>query len=169
MNNLVVSFICPDRPGIVENLSNLVKKHHGNWQTSSLHHLSGFFTGVIEISINAERANPLLDALLSLPEFKCNIENVAPNKTPSSSVTNSDFVLELTANDRTGIIQEISAIIHHQGGNLIKLISQQSSAPHSGQDLFKATATISVDANTIEQLISALEGLADDLMVDISR
>jgi len=168
MNNLVVSFICPDRPGIVENLSNLVKKHHGNWQTSSLHHLSGFFTGVIEISISAEHANPLLDALLSLPEFKCNIEVVVPAKAINSEA-DSNFVLELTANDRTGIIQEISAIIHHQDGNLIKLVSQQSSAPHSGQDLFKATATISVDANVIEQLISALEGLADDLMVDISR
>jgi glycine cleavage system regulatory protein len=75
----------------------------------------------------------------------------------------------LTANDRTGIIQEISSIIHQQGGNLIKLVSQQSSAPHTGHELFKAKATISVDENTIESLICALEDLADDLMVDISR
>jgi len=165
MNNLVVSFISPDRPGIVENLSNLVKEHQGSWQTSSLHHLSGFFTGVIEISISEEHSNHLLDALLSLDDFKCHIETATPDKT----VKNADLVLELTANDRTGIIQEISSVIHQQGGNLIKLVSNKGSAPHSGHDLFKAKATISVSPNTIEPLIEGLEALADDLMVDISR
>ena len=165
MNNLVVSFISPDRPGIVENLSNLVKQYQGSWQTSSLHHLSGFFTGVIEISISEEYSNNLLDALLSLPDFKCHIETATPDK----ALNNADLVLELTANDRTGIIQEISSVIHHQGGNLIKLVSNKSSAPHAGHDLFKAKATISVSPKTIEPLIEALEALADDLMVDISR
>jgi len=164
MNHLIISFICPDRPGLVEILSQLVKTHQGNWQTSSLHHLSGFFTGVVEVAITNENSDKLINALKSLPDFKCNIETAS-----SQTKTAADVVLELTANDRVGIIQEISTVIHHQGGNLIKLVSTQESAPHSGQDLFKAKATICVENATIEQLIIALEALADDLMVDITR
>ena len=165
MNNLVISFISPDRPGIVETLSNLVKKYQGNWQTSSLHHLSGFFTGVVEVAINNDNTQKLVDALLSLPDFKCNVEVATTQKLSSDT----DIVLELTANDRAGIIQEISATIHHNGGNLIKLVSTQESAAHTGQDIFKAKATIAVEDESVAPLITALEELADDLMVDITR
>ena len=79
------------------------------------------------------------------------------------------FVLELTANDRSGIVQEISSIIHHHGGNLLKLVSTQEIAPHAGHELFKAKITVSAEKNTIDNMINALENLADDLMVDISR
>jgi glycine cleavage system regulatory protein len=106
----------------------------------------------------------LSGATFSILHLNSGIEDKA-----TTSSTDSDFVLVLTANDRTGIIQEISSIIHQQGGNLIKLVSQQSSAPHTGHELFKAKATISVDENTIESLICALEDLADDLMVKMSR
>ena len=165
MKNLIISFISPDRPGIVDELSKSVKSHQGNWQTSSLHHLSGYFTGVIELSIESDKADGLIDTLLSIPNFKCNIETTTPPESP----TESDIVLELTANDRVGIVQEISSVIHHHGGNLLKLVSGHEGAAHSGQDLFKAKITIAVDEGSLNNLVTALEGLADDLMVDITR
>lgn len=165
MNHLIISFISPDRPGLVDKLSNLIKSHQGNWQNSSLHYLSGFFSGVIEVAISAENQANLVKDLDKIDGFKCHTE--------SASVTASndrvDFILELTANDRAGIVQEISSVIHRQGGNLLKLVSAHDNAPHSGQDLFKAKATISVAADTVDNVIDALEDLADDLMVDISR
>ena len=165
MNHLIISFISPDRPGLVDSLSNAVSQHQGNWQTSSLHHLSGYFAGVIEIAVAEERSTSLIDKIQSIKDFKCQIEAAAAN--PSN--THADIVIELTANDRSGIVQEISSVIHSQGGNLLKLISSHDSAPHSGQELFKAKATISVAENTVEALINGLESLADDLIVDISR
>lgn len=165
MNHLVISFTSPDKPGLVDKLSNIIKQHQGNWQTSSLHHLSGFFAGIIEVVVATEQTDTLIAALKSLTDFNLNIEvaTVASPKVPAN------LVLELTANDRSGIIQEISSTIHQQGGNLLKLVSSQESAAHSGQDLFKATATIVIDKNAIEPLITQIESLADDLMVDISR
>lgn len=165
MNHLIISFISPDRPGLVDTLSNAVSQHQGNWQTSSLHHLSGYFAGVIEIAVSAEQTSDLIDKIQSIEDFKCQIETANANQT----TTHADIVIELTANDRSGIVQEISSVIHNQGGNLLKLVSSHDSAPHSGQELFKAKATISVAENTVDDLINALESLADDLMVDISR
>lgn len=165
MNHLIISFISPDRPGLVDTISNAVKQHQGNWQTSSLHHLSGYFAGVIEIAVAAEQSDGLVDKIQSIKDFKCHIETTSAD----DSSTQADIIIELTANDRSGIVQEISSVIHSQGGNLLKLVSSHDSAPHSGQELFKAKATISVAENTVDNLIDALEGLADDLMVDISR
>lgn len=165
MNHLVISFVSPDRPGLVESLSNIVKANHGNWQASSMHHLSNFFAGVIEVAIATDKTPALVEAIKSLKDIETIIkvsEHLVGNK-------NAAVVLELTANDRAGIVQEISSIIHQEGGNLLKLVSHKESAPHSGQELFIAKATIDVDEKSIDTLIDALENLADDLMVDISR
>ena len=59
--------------------------------------------------------------------------------------------------------------IHKQGGNLVKLVSTQQAAAHTGQTMFTAKAKIEVNQDDIEQMVEALESLADDLMVDISR
>jgi glycine cleavage system regulatory protein len=165
MNHLVISFITKDRPGVVDLLSKVIKQHKGNWQTSSLHHLSGFFTGILEIAVEKDQCEALTNAIASLPDFKINIAQSSPEKSNNTA----DIVLELTANDREGIVQEISSVIHHQGGNMIKLVSTQDNAPHTGQALFKAKVTLSVNDEQTESLINALENLADDLMVDISR
>ncbi|XQW85753.1 glycine cleavage system protein R [Thalassotalea piscium] len=165
MNHLVISFTSPDKPGLVDKLSNIIKQHHGNWQTSSLHHLSGFFAGVIEVAVTAQHTDDLINALNTLPDFNINIEVAYASPTPNAA----NLVLELTANDRAGIVQEISSTVHQQGGNLLKLVSKKVSAAHSGQDLFQAKATITIEENSIDSLISKIESLADDLMVDISR
>ena len=165
MTHLIISFITEDRPGIVDTLSNVINKHHGNWQKSSLHQMSGIFAGVIEIACPNEHLQALANELGGLEKFKMQIEQAKQDDAANESL----LVLELTANDRAGIVQEISSTIHHQGGNLLKLVSTQESAPHAGHELFKAKVTISAEPNNIDAMINALENLADDLMVDISR
>lgn len=165
MNHLILSFASPDRLGLVDTVSNVVNQYKGNWQTSSLHHLSGFFAGVIEVAINEDDTQALIDQLNSIPDFDCLIkvanQSLADNK--------GNVTLELTANDRAGIIQEISSTIHHCGGNLIKLNSSRQSAPHTGVELFTATANIDVSQDKLDTLVTALESKADDIMVDISK
>ncbi len=165
MNHLVISFACPDRPGLVDNLSNIIKKHQGNWQASSMHHLSNFFAGVIEVAIANEQVQVLVNEIKNID----GLDAIIKVSEDIHSSDNNTLVLELTANDRNGIIQEISSVIHQENGNLLKLVSRKESAAHSGQPLFKAKATIAVDENHSDELIEALENLADDLMVDISR
>ncbi len=164
MNHLVISCIGPDRVGIVDTLSTIISRHNGNWQVSSLHHLSNFFAGVIEVAVEKKNTEALTADLKDIAGLSCQIALAEPNLAQVST----HLVLELTANDRAGIVQEISSVIHHQGGNLIKLVSSQSSAPHTGQLMFKATAQVAMKDDNLDELISALEHIADDLMVDIT-
>ncbi|MCP4987640.1 MAG: amino acid-binding protein [Colwellia sp.] len=165
MNHLVISCIGPDQTGLVDTLSKIISKHQGNWQVSSLHHLSGFFAGVIEVAVASERSSDLINELNAINGLNCQIEMAEPNLPKVAS----NLVLEITANDRAGIVQEVSSVIHHKSGNLIKLVSSRYSAAYSGQDLFKAKVQIAIDDNSVDELVSSLEQIADDLMVDISR
>lgn len=165
MNHLVISCIGPDKAGLVDSLSKIINEHQGNWQVSSLHHLSGFFAGVIEVAVDESKCQHLITALKAITGLSCQIEKAEIDPTHISS----DLVLELTANDRAGIVQEISSVIHQQGGNLIKLVSSQASAPHTGQLMFNAKVQVAMNETDVEDLVSALEHIADDLMVDITR
>lgn len=165
MKHVIISFISPDRPGLVDTISNTVKQFKGNWQSSSLHHMSGYFSGVIEIAIDSSNSDSLIAAIHNIDGLESNIkvaDNIQNKVQPS-------VVLELTANDRSGIVQEISSVIHQQGGNLLKVVSKTENAAHSGQTLFKAKVTVAVNDTETDNLIEAIEGLADDLIVDVSR
>jgi len=166
MKHLIVSFISPDRPGLVDSLSDVVAKYKGNWQISSMHQLSGFFTGVLQIAVVEDKAESLINEIKAIPQLEALLKLVSE---PVKQTIQPNLVLELTANDRSGIVQEISSVIHQQGGNLLKLVSTKESAAHSGQNLFKAKASVAVNDNDTQALIDALENLADDLMVDISQ
>ena len=165
MNHIVISCIGADQTGIVDTLSNVISEHQGNWQVSSLHHLSGFFAGVIEVAVSEKNTQSLVSALNDIDSLTCQIEIAKSN----SDKVSSNLVLELTANDRAGIVQEISSVIHQQGGNLIKLVSSQASAAHTGQLMFNAKVQVAMNETDVDELVAALEHIADDLMVDITK
>lgn len=165
MKHIIISFISEDKPGIVDRLSAVIKQHHGNWQTSSLHHLSGLFAGIVEVTVDEQHQTSLINALKSLPNLTLQIQ-VAENTVKDENQT---IILELTANDRSGIVNQVSSVIHHHHGNLLKLVSKQQSAAHSGQLMFNAKAHVAIAEANIDNMITALENIADDLMVDISR
>ncbi|OUS24110.1 amino acid-binding protein [Thalassotalea sp. 42_200_T64] len=164
MRHAVISFLGKDRPGIVDNLATIIKQHNGNWQTSNLRHLSGFFAGIVEVLVSEENAEALVTDIKKIDGLDVNVGVTHPSQYDDKTIS-----LELTANDRQGIVGEISAVIHKQHGNLIKLASSQGSAPDFGQTIFKASAIIAINGEEkIDNLIAALESISDDLMVDIN-
>ena len=164
MRHVVISFLGNDRPGIVDNLASIITSNGGNWQTSNLRHLSGFFGGIIEVLVSEENAERLANEIQNVEGLKVIVEVTHPAKYDDKTIS-----IELTANDRQGIVGEISALIHKQHGNLIKLASSQGSVPDFGQTIFKASAVIAINGEeNVDNLVEALEGISDDLMVDIN-
>ena len=111
-----------------------------------------------------ENTEPLITALEAEQDLSIQVKVADTAPEPMTGT----LTFEVTANDRTGIIQEISSVIHHQGGNLVKLVSTQESAAHFGHPLFKARAIVALPENKdSQQLLDALENLADDLIIDL--
>jgi glycine cleavage system regulatory protein len=79
------------------------------------------------------------------------------------------MTLELVGQDRPGIVREISHALALHKVNIEELHTETRSAPMSGDLLFHARATIRVPPScSTQQLRTALEKIASDLMIDLS-
>lgn len=165
--SLVLTVIGPDRPGLVEALSQIVADHGGNWVESRMAHLAGQFAGVLRVDIPAARAAELTRSLQSLDSEALQIV-VARTQAGEPDASGRVLRLELVGSDRPGIIREISQALAGHGVNVDELRTGVESAPMSGELLFRARAELRIPAGAdVEALRSVLEALATDLMVDV--
>ena len=68
--SLVLTILGPDRPGLVEAVSQTIAKHGGSWQESRMARLAGRFAGVLLVTVDESHAAALSEALL-LPSVSC--------------------------------------------------------------------------------------------------
>jgi glycine cleavage system regulatory protein len=165
--SLVLTVIGPDRPGLVESLSQAVAQQEGNWLESRMARMAGQFAGILRVNIEEERAEALRNDLMAL-ETKGILINVETSTAEGYESELRPLTLTLVGNDRPGIIHEISQILAQRGVNVDELTTEQSVAPMSGESLFRANAELRapLDLN-VEDLREQLEEIAQDLMVDI--
>ncbi|HIB20876.1 MAG TPA: glycine cleavage system protein R [Rhodospirillales bacterium] len=162
----MLTVIGDDKPGLVEALSRAIASNSGNWLESSMSQLAGKFAGILRVSVADTEAEKLIAALQNLsPDLKLLIERAAADGAGDSSLS---VALNLVANDRPGIIREISRALAGLSINVENLSTRCVSAPMSGETLFKAEALLKVPAGfKLERLQLELEDLADDLIVEI--
>lgn len=165
--SLVLTVIGQDRPGIVEHLSQIVAASDGNWEESRMSRLAGKFAGILRVSVDQTRADHLAQALTEL-EAK-GLRVVVEKSEVEEAGAFSTLALELVGNDHPGIVRDIAHALATRGVNIEELETEVSSAPMSGGELFRARAQLRTPAGVgSSELRAVLEGLADDLMVDIS-
>ena len=77
--------------------------------------------------------------------------------------------LELVGQDHPGIIRQLSHALAERRVNVDELDTSVTSAPMSGEALFRARASLRVPSDApLEELRETLEKIADELMVDLS-
>lgn len=165
---LVMTIIGPDRPGLVELIAGIVAQHGGNWLESRMSHLAGQFAGILRIHVPADKEQALIAALKNIDPRQLNVvvyrgEGAAETKAKNMAL------LEIVGQDRPGIVRQISQALAHNGVNVEELDTECSSAPMSGEALFKARATLNIpESCRMPELRKQLEKIAQDLMVDFS-
>jgi glycine cleavage system regulatory protein len=166
--SLVLTVIGKDRPGLVETVARAVAENGGNWLESRMCHLGGQFAGILRVQVGEQRQSALTDALCALQSQGLNIV-IQPDHAPAAPIEQKWAALELVGQDRPGIVREISHVLARYGVNVEELSSECSSAPMTGEKLFKATARLQIPASCKQTgLREDLEKIANDLMVDIS-
>ncbi len=166
--SLVMTVIGEDRTGLVEAVASLVTDHGGNWLESRMCRLGGEFAGLLRIQIPAEKAQALIQALNGLQAQGLTVI-VHPDQAAPSLGQEKLVSLELVGQDRPGIVRQISAVLTSRGVNVEELETERTSAPMSGESLFRAVARLRLpDICVAAELRKELEKVAGDLMVDIS-
>jgi glycine cleavage system regulatory protein len=164
---LVMTIISPDRTGLVESVARAVAEHGGNWLESRLCRLGGEFAGILRIEISAENKSALLDTLQKLQENGLQI--VVRDDAKTFTASGKQTKLEIIGSDRPGIVREITAALARAGVNVEEFSSEISSAPMSGETLFKAEARLQLPEHCdLAALKQDLEKIAADLLVDVS-
>ena len=165
-NYLVLTIISDDRAGIVEQVAQTISKHGGNWMESSMARLAGKFAGILLVEIEASAQQSLEQdlAALSSQGIKVTVEKSGPQTDDEAHIS----CLEIVANDRSGIVGEISSLLAKNQVNLVSLETFCESAPMSAGMMFYAHAYTQLPAGmNEEQLTQLLESLSDDLMVEV--
>jgi glycine cleavage system regulatory protein len=164
---LVMTIISPDRTGLVESVARAVADHGGNWLESRMCRLGGEFAGILRIELPAANKPALLAALQQLQANGLQI--VVREDAPAAAAAGRQTMLEIVGADRPGIVREISSALARAGVNVEEFSSEVSSAPMSGETLFKAVARLQLPAQCdLHTLKKDLERIAADLLVDVS-
>ena len=164
---LVLTVSGPDRPGLVETLSQAVANHRGSWLESRMARLAGHFAGILRVSVPEEQVDALIQVLQSLESERLQISVARCEPTPPASDARA-LRLEILGSDRPGIVHDISQALADRGINVDELRTETMSAPMSGELLFLANAELLIPAGlNLDLLRKDLEALAHELMVDL--
>jgi glycine cleavage system regulatory protein len=165
MKTLVLTVIGPDRRGIVDNLSEVLHAHGGNWEESRMARLGGQFAGILLVHVPAEQADGLVEAMSGLEAKGL---SVVVQQSDDRRAPERHLQVAVVGADRPGIVRKIAAAIAEHGANIEELATRTESAPMSGELLFHATASLSApEGIDLDALQARLEGIATDLMVDL--
>lgn len=163
----VLTVSSPDKPGVVEKISQAVNSVDGSWLESKLAHLCGKFVGVVCISIAEKNIDDLRTKISELNKAGIHIlcEELLPANAPKEAL-----IAEFTAvgPDRTGIIKEISSAFAQQGINVEQLETTLSSMPYSGDPMFNASGRLSLPQSLdMKDLYERLDNIANNLGLDL--
>lgn len=165
---LVITLITPDRPGVVQQLSDTILEYGGNWLESRLSRLCGQFAGIIHISVSKSEKPLLLKGLEALSKHGIDITVHKGVEIVTESVAGTSMELFVEANDRPGIVEEISSALADVGVNVDQMQTHCESASMAGYQMFVANLCVTLpEGFNSEQLEGALEDISDDLIVAV--
>jgi glycine cleavage system regulatory protein len=172
LTSLVVSIVAPDRPGIVSEVSDKAAEFGGNWADSVMASMAGYFAGILHLQVPNANADMLVSALnaMASPSVQISVARTLPGGSAAAVAPLKGGVkLDLVGQDRPGIIHAISAQLSRLGISIVKLQTRISSGAMSGENMFHMQAQLQLPPNVDEDTLrAALEGLANELMVDIT-
>lgn len=168
MRSLVITIVGPDRPGVVQLLSDTANRSGANWSDSVLATFAGQFAGVVHLQVAASQCEALQQALRALDSQDLHVQ-VAPGDTAAASPATRRMALDLVGHDRPGIIHSISSQLAGLRVSIERMKTHIASGAMSGEQMFHLEAQLIVPQELdLDQLQAGLEGLATELMVDLS-
>jgi len=166
MATLVLTVTGADRAGLVSSLSTSVAEHGGSWLTSRMARLAGTFAGVVLVEVPDEQVSAFREGVVRLADSGLAVAVTVAG--PASATSGIPLRLNLIGHDRPGIVHQVSAALAAFGASIDHLATQTREAPMAGGVLFEAEVDVTAPPSAdLPALRSALEEIADELMVDI--
>lgn len=165
---LVLTVVAHDRPGIIRALAATIADNGGNWVDGSMARLAGEFAGILLVSLPETNVAALEAALARLGETGITVTTRRARGPAEAAGKGKRVFIELTGADHPGIIAEISGEIARLGASIDELTTRVFAGSMSGTQMFEANADVVLPVGLDEHEVrERLEDIADDLMVEI--
>ena len=164
MNNLIITAIGSDRPGIVSELSGIITTHGGNVEESRMSRLGSDFAIIMLVSVSTEWEESLGVALQSINDLTISTKHTQIQEIGD----NKKYQINLNGADNEGIVKVLSKYLAEKSINILEMETHITQAPISGTPLFNLNASILVPGGVEEKEIqSDLSQIAQKLGVEI--
>jgi glycine cleavage system regulatory protein len=168
LTTVILTIFGADRPGLVEAISACASKHGANWLESRMLHLGGCFTGIARLEVEESARADLLEAMKTLSDHGLQVVTHDAGAGLGGQVSGAGATIEIVGHDRPGIVRDIARALSARAVNVEELSTERSSAPMTGELIFKATAEVRLPPGLVAADVKReLEGIAADLMVDL--
>jgi glycine cleavage system transcriptional repressor len=167
-SRLLVTATGPDRPGIVQRLTQVLVSHGANLEESRMARLGGEFAAIMLVSVREEHAAELEARLKELGDDELHVLTKATRKQPEAFRGYVPYEVVLTGADTRGIVHTVADFLAGQGINIESLETDVTNAPETGIALFSMAAEVQTPPSvSLSDLRKKLGEIADRLGVDI--
>lgn len=166
---LVISAIGTDRPGIVNELSQLIAQHKGNIDDSRMTVLGGEFAIILLISAAAVELDKI-EIVLNQEAATLSL-SILSKRTGSqdSKADTIPYLVDVVAMDNPGIVYKLADFFSHKNINIQNMRTDRYQAPHTGTQMFSIEMVIAIPANIIiADLRDEFLDLCEDMNLDAS-
>ena len=155
-----------DRPGLTRLIAEAVAQAGGNWLESHLSHLRGMYVGSVLVELPEGQIEELRAAVARIDNVGLNVNVLEVGSDRERE--GSTIMLELVAQDRPGIVREVTSALALIGVNIESFESSAENSSWSGARLFRATAELMLQPGVTEDDVrGALEDISGEIMVDL--
>lgn len=166
---VVLTAVGPDRPGLVNEISALIRTAGANLEDSRMAILGGEFAIILLIAgapDAIERVKQIGAQLEGELKLRCILKETSRVAAPTDYLP---YRIQVSGADRPGIVQAIAAILASRGINVASLESRVTYAPESGTPMFLLEAALRVPSKIVlSELRSQLAATCEEENLDFA-
>lgn len=158
----IVSLCGTARSGLLQDIAEFTHKHGGTWKSSKVNHLEGHIAAIIKVEIPAEQVPALKEQFTVQPGLSVQFDEVK-DVAPMGS---SSLSLVVDANDRPGLVKEITNALDEQDVTVIDMECYRVNVTGLGTSVFTANLKLNLpEGCEREDVMADLEELSEDMVV----
>lgn len=164
---LVITAIGADRPGIVDDLSQILLDNNLNIEDSRMSVLGGEFAIILLVSGNAKAIQQVQDQQQSLEQtlqLNLLIKSTAGRIAAENTIA---YEINVEGMDHPGIVNRLARFLSQHSINIEDLETESYPAAHTGTPMFAVDMTVDIPSHlAIDKLKDDFLELCDELNLD---
>ena len=166
---LVITALGDDRPGIVDELSNALFRHKLNIEDSRMSVLGGEFAVLLLVSGEQASIDDFVADTASLEQSLNMKILVKVTSSTGSKQSMVPYTVEVVAIDHPGIVHKLASFFSSRQINIVDLHTERYAAAHTATPMFSVNMTIGIPTEmSIKALRDEFINMCDELNLDAS-